>query len=68
MQKENLIILAQIPANTHILASDIFISLRQCYSMSYMFFCLQLSIQQPTPLFHQQAADERRSRPREVKL
>lgn len=37
MQKENLIILAQIPANTHILASDIFISLRQCFSISYMF-------------------------------
>lgn len=37
MQKDNLIILAQIPANTHVLVCDIFISLRQCCSMSSMF-------------------------------
>lgn len=36
MQKENLIILALVVTNTHILAPDIFIFLRQCCSKSYM--------------------------------
>lgn len=36
MQKENLVILALITANTHSLAPGIFIFLRQCCSKSYM--------------------------------